>query len=125
MRPWWRNRWPQLISRRAVRRQVARALAEAKGPKVVNVIKNPDGSLVVAPWPVYLWRGVLPNGEPFAFTTETPALEYAGLIDVLTDRLLGGRRGWAIIEHTPACREAGVGCICRPRLVRDVAWGEP
>jgi hypothetical protein len=89
----------------------------------VNVISNGDGSVVVSPEPVYLWRGWLPNGEPFAFTTETPALEYAGLIDVLTE-VIREQRGWVVIEHSTACREAGVGCICDPTLVRDLTWGE-
>jgi hypothetical protein len=111
-------------ARHAMRKRVVRALANAKGPETVTVIRNPDGSFVLAPQGAYLWRGTLPNGEPFAFTTETPALEYAGLIDVLTDRLLYGRRGWAIVEHSPACREAGVGCICQPGIARNVTWEE-
>ena len=109
---------------RPLRRQVARALAKATGPEPVNVIRNPDGTIVVSLVPVYLWKGRLPNGEPFAFTTETPTLEYAGLIDVLADRLHRGRRGWTVIEHSAACREVGVGCICEPTMVREVNWGE-
>ena len=107
---------------RWLRRQVARALAKATGPEAVNVLRNPDGTIVVSLVPVYLWKGTLPNGEPFGFTTETPTLEYAGLIEVLADQLHRGRKGWAVIEHSAACREVGVGCICHPEVVRDVVW---
>ncbi len=107
---------------RPLRRQVVRALAKATGPEAVNVIRNPDGTIVVSLAPVYLWKGRLPNGEPFAFTTETPTLEYAGLIDVFADSLHRRRTGWAVIEHSAACREVGVGCICHPAVVRDVVW---
>ncbi len=109
---------------RWLRRQVACAMAKATGPEAVNVLRNPDGTIVVSLVPVYLWKGRLPNGEPFAFTTETPTLEYAGLIDVFADRLHRGRRGWTVIEHSAACREVGAGCICEPTMVREVNWGE-
>lgn len=107
---------------RPLRRQVARALAKATGPEKVHRFRLSDGTVVVSVASMYVWQGTLPNGEPFGFITPTPKLAYAELIDVLADRLHRGRRGWTVIEHSAACREAGVGCICHPAVVRDVVW---
>ncbi len=109
---------------RWLRRQVARALAKATGPEKVHRFPLSDGTVVVSVASMYVWRGTLPNGEPFGFITPTPELAYAELIDVLADRLQRGRRGWTVIEHSAACREVGVGCICEPAMVREVNWGE-
>ena len=83
-----------------------------------------DGTVVVSAEPMYVWRGRLPNGEPFGFITPTPELAYADIIDLLTGRVHRGQRGWVVIEHSAACREVGVGCICHPTVVRDVTWEE-
>ncbi len=109
---------------RALRRQVARALAKATGPEKVHRFRLSDGTVVVSVASMYVWRGTLPSGEPFGFITPTPELAYAELIDLLADRLHRGRRGWAVIEHSATCREVGVGCICEPTMVREVNWGE-
>ncbi len=109
---------------RALRRQVARALAKATGPEEVHRFRLSDGTVIVSVASMYVWRGTLPNGEPFGFITPTPELAYAELIDVLADRLHRGRMGWTVIEHSAACREVGVGCICEPTMVREVNWGE-
>src|SRR5512143_2288904 len=94
-------------ARRALRRLVALALSKAVGPEKVYAFQNPDGTIVVAPKGAYLWRGTLPDGYPFAFTTETPVLQYAGLVDALVAGISRGRQGWSIIEHTPECRALG------------------
>ena len=107
---------------RPLRRQVARALAKATGPEEVHRFRLSDGTVIVSVASMYVWRGMMPNGEPFGFITPTPELAYAELIDLLADRIHRGERGWTVIEHSAACREVGVGCICHPAVVRDVVW---
>ena len=103
---------------RSLRRRVARALADAKGPEEVQVLPAGDGTIVVSPKPVFLWKATLPNGIHVAFTTETPELEYSGLIDWFAEGMLRDRGEAAILEHSPECQELGVGCICQPKVVR-------
>ena len=107
-------------TRQMLRRDVIAALARSTGPTAYSSLQLDDERTLVGLAPIYVWQAMLPNGEPVHFTTPTPELAYAGLVEPLLDSLLsGGVDRWMSIDHSPACVAAGVGCICQPGVTRS------